>query len=248
MAITTDSSPDTSIQPMTGSGYAISAKDNTIIDPIEPVNAGLILHKDAPKYIPIQDIIHYIEKGLSYNDIGIIVGCSASNVCQRLQSAGYTLQGSENYKKKRDEILTHVGSKLVNVLNDNISSVSVSNTKDLLNLALAHSKIYGDERLERGLSTEIVDFEGISKEYLEAKKLLDAYEERERATIDVTPMTTDAPGTSDIPASDDAPVDLPEPLEPVEDSERVKRPRKPRKRKTLAKQLKSPKPIETIET
>jgi hypothetical protein len=183
-----------------------------------PPNTPLTINR-TPKYIPIQDIIKYIEKGLTYAEIGSLVGCSASNVCQRLERAGYTLQGSENYRKNRAEVLQHVESRIINTVSDGLNNIAVESTKDVLNLTLAASKLYGDERLERGLSTANVDIEGMSAEYQKLKQELEEYEKREGLTIDVTPTesttptagpntgitpgVSEAPETSESPASPD---------------------------------------------
>ncbi len=193
--------------PATDTGYPNSGESLTKNEPFVSVNSGTLvsnqpqtlvvvqpetkvssLSKHTPKLIPIEDIIYYVEKNLTYREIGEILDCTPENVCQRLKDANYTPERIERYKKNRANILAHIGSKIANKININLD-VDVNNTKDVLNLALAHSKLYGDERLERGQATEIVDMSGLTREYEDAKRQLEEYERREHDTIDISSTT-----------------------------------------------------------
>ncbi len=113
--------------------------------------------KYSPKYIPIESLIEYANKGLSYPEIGKLVGCSPENVCQRFKAIDYTPERLKDFKKNRADILAHLQSKLINNISEDDVQKAPLGTK-----VLAMCQLYDKERLERGQSTEIVDVQSIS--------------------------------------------------------------------------------------
>ena len=122
------------------------------IDP--PINQ---ISNTAPKFIPIETLIEYANKGLSYPEVAKLVGCSPENVCQRFKTIDYTPERLKDYKKHRADILSHLGSQLIN----NISHEDIQKAP-LGTKVLAYCQLYDKERLERGQSTEIVDLQSVS--------------------------------------------------------------------------------------
>ena len=112
--------------------------------------------------IPIEDIIEYRNKGLSYQDIADLVGCSKPNVIERLQTCGYDPKRLKNFTKNRADMLAHLQSELLNSL-----------TPEAINDIPAHHRmlamgiLYDKERLERGKSSQnisIVEITGSIQE------------------------------------------------------------------------------------
>lgn len=103
--------------------------------------------------IPIEAIIELRSKNLSYSQIGKILGCSRENVCLRLSRAGYKKEDLANFKKHRGDVLAFFQSKLLNsVTDEDIKKINVYQR------VISAGVLYDKERLERGKSTENVDF------------------------------------------------------------------------------------------
>lgn len=102
--------------------------------------------------IPIEDIIEYRNKGLSYQDIAALVGCSKQNVQERLEVCGYNPARLKNFTKNRADLLAHIQSELLNSL-----------TPAAINDMYPHQRVisaailYDKERLERGKSTSNIN-------------------------------------------------------------------------------------------
>ena len=71
----------------------------------------------GPKYIPIESIIEYADKGLTYKEIGELLKCDKSNVCRRLQAVNYTPVRLKHYKDNKEKIFSFLQSELVNSIN-----------------------------------------------------------------------------------------------------------------------------------
>ena len=129
-------------------------------------------HKDARittnKLIPIESIIEYAEREppLSYQDIANLVGCSKSNVLQRLQAVGYSRLNRKNYEKNRTATFQHIQSKLLNsITDDDIKEINP------LQRIVGVGILYDKERLEQGLSTQNIDTHSLTD-------TVDAYRKR----------------------------------------------------------------------
>jgi len=59
------------------------------------------VYEDTPKGIPLQRLIDLRAKGLSYYDIGKIVGCTKSNVHKRLKPLADEIENLPSFKKHR---------------------------------------------------------------------------------------------------------------------------------------------------
>lgn len=109
------------------------------------------------KNIPIDVLIGYSEQGLSYSEIGKLVGCSPSNITYRFNSIDYTPKYLEVYRKKRADILAQKQRELLNSLT----------TEDIKKMAprdkvLAYGVLYDKEQIERrGIQEHQVEDTGI---------------------------------------------------------------------------------------
>jgi len=68
----------------------------------------------APKYIPIESIIEYADKGLTFKEIGNLLKCDASNVCRRLKTVNYTPERLKHYQDNKEKLMLWLQSELVN--------------------------------------------------------------------------------------------------------------------------------------
>ena len=104
------------------------------------------------KQIPIESIIAYAQKNLSYAEIAELVGCSKQNVQQRLNYVGYTRLNLDNFSKHRADTFAHLQSRLLN-------SIADEDLKDInpLQRVVAAGILYDKERLERGKSTSNIN-------------------------------------------------------------------------------------------
>jgi hypothetical protein len=72
----------------------------------------------GPKYIPIELLINYADKGLSYEQIGKQVGCTSGNVSNRFKSFGYTPERVKAFNSAKTSILSVIQSKILNLISD----------------------------------------------------------------------------------------------------------------------------------
>jgi hypothetical protein len=104
----------------------------------------------APKNIPIDILIDYANKGLSYADIGKAVGCSHSNVIRRLDNFGYDKKAVDSFKSNRADIYAVYGRKILYSVTD--SDIQKMAPRDRF---MAMGILYDKERLERqGLASD----------------------------------------------------------------------------------------------
>jgi len=130
----------------------IKKTNKTILTPITlpktPVPSNAADKRGRQKNIPIEELAHlYQDKGLSHEQIGKVVGCTASNVTKRLQVAG--IASLRHFKANRGDIFAATQGRILNSITDkDIKSAS------LLQRLTAIGILYDKERIERGLSTE----------------------------------------------------------------------------------------------
>ena len=100
------------------------------------------------KNIPIETIIEYRNRGLSYTEIAKLTGCSRQNVQQRLETVEYSKEDIENFKKHRGDVFAFLQSKLIN----SIDSDAIKGMQPYQRI-IGASILYDKERLEQGKST-----------------------------------------------------------------------------------------------
>lgn len=128
----------------------------------------------ADQMIPLDKLIVLREKGLSYVQIGKILGCTAANVKIRLNALGMTLESDvvEKFKEKRADILaSHQFQVLENLGPEKLKKAGVRE------LSVMFGILYDKERLERGQSTaNISTYAHILREEGESADKLSAIE------------------------------------------------------------------------
>ena len=139
--------------------------------------------RDSRQIIPIESIIEYRKKGLSYSEIAAIVGCSKQNVHTRLQTISYNPLDNDNFIKNRAEVFAFIQSRFLNSL-DEQAIQDMSPYQRIIAMGILFDK----ERLERGESSSNVS---ISL----SNRLQKALKRRQTKVIDVEPTTT-APDAS----------------------------------------------------
>lgn len=102
-----------------------------------------------PKYIPIEQLLELKNKKLTNEQIANIIGCSKSNVFQRLRPYNSKINELELHKRHRADILTSVQKRIVEgITDDKIADAPLNQ------LSVAYGILYDKERLERNKSTQ----------------------------------------------------------------------------------------------
>ncbi len=110
------------------------------------------------KGIPIEDMIHYSERGLSHAEIGQMVGCSAANVTARFGKVGYTPERLKAYKLHRADIFTEKQRQIMDAISP--EKLKKSTAYQLVGMG---GILYDKERLERGESTQNIAYADMAK-------------------------------------------------------------------------------------
>jgi hypothetical protein len=132
------------------------------------------------KGININELIDLRKRGLSYSRIAQAVGCSDTNVKQRLAPFKDAIDGLKSYKENRADIFAiHQQRVLENVTTEKLQKAQLNTLMPALGI------LYDKERLERGQSTEIIDAYHYDMELTDLDKEIKALEHR---TIDITPV------------------------------------------------------------
>jgi biotin operon repressor len=127
----------------------------------------------ANKNIPIEKMKALREQGLSYPQIGKLLGCSHINVLNRLK--GYDIQHEDvkGYIDNRADILADMQWKLLSSITpDDIKKTPTGSR------ILAVAQLYDKERLERGLSTSNIDSHVVTAKIEQVKADLDRIHKR----------------------------------------------------------------------
>ena len=106
----------------------------------------------APKGIPLESIIEYKRKGLTTREIAELLGCSHSNIVQRLKDLSEDITTLDQYKTHRADILAFTGRRMVNVF----LGLTDAEQKEVVKRRgmVDYGILYDKERLERGQSTQ----------------------------------------------------------------------------------------------
>jgi len=117
----------------------------------------------APKDIPLQKLIELRSKGLSYQEIAKIVGCSKPNVFYRLQEYKEEIDNLEAFKKHRADILSLKQSQILNSLTiEDIKECSAYQRVGMFGI------LHQNERLARDQSTGNIAVEALIESREEA--------------------------------------------------------------------------------
>ena len=102
--------------------------------------------------IPIEILIDYRKKGLSYSQIAKLTGISKQACNQRLKPLYETLELADAFKNNKSEIFNYKQSRLLNSLDEK----SIKSMPPYQRVVAA-SILYDKQRLEDGLSTSNID-------------------------------------------------------------------------------------------
>jgi len=118
----------------------------------------------APKQIPIELLISYQQKKLSAVDIGRIVGCSDSNVRQRLSEAGYPIIKAKHFKEHEATIINLKRKEI-------LESISETDKKkaSLMQKVTSYGILFDKQRVLEDKSTENIAFSGRLEEIQDTK-------------------------------------------------------------------------------
>ncbi len=110
---------------------------------------GIIPDKPTkPKGIPIERLLELKDKNLSRADMATILGCSKTNVTNRLAGYKSTIKGIDTFKKHKADVLAHLQMETINHITSDKQKDS-SATQLVTQLAILIDK----ERLLRGESS-----------------------------------------------------------------------------------------------
>lgn len=139
-------------------------KENKPIIPDEIISPDCDIDRSR-KNIPIETVIEYRNRGLSYTEIAKLTGCSRQNVQQRLETVEYSKEDIENFKKHRGDVFAFLQSKLIN----SIDSDAIKEMQPYQRIVGA-SILYDKERLEQGKSTGNINILEVSASIEELQK------------------------------------------------------------------------------
>jgi hypothetical protein len=162
-------------------------------------------HKD----IPIGALIDYHEKGLSTRQIAKLVGCSNSNVYDRLIRSGYNLAHQKAFNDNKPKVLSFIHEKIVNNITD--EEIKKTSFRDKV---VALGILVDKEQLLLGKPTSITSFEGLPDAGL-SQAISGLLSKAERVGIRLTDIVGELPSQLRDQASKLLPSSLPAPDDPV---------------------------------
>ncbi len=124
---------------------------------IDIINSLPDLSMYRNKNIPIEKLIDLRKKGLSYQQVASIVGCSKINVLNRLKAYCNDIDNLESFKNNRADILAIKQSRLVNSITE-----AAINKMPVRDRVVSFGILYDKERLERGQSTDNLSIRSLS--------------------------------------------------------------------------------------
>ena len=112
--------------------------------------------------IPLSKIIELRNKGLSYTDIGSLLGCTRENICQRLKPYRSEVDNLKSFKDNKADILAVHQSRLLN----NLTDEDIKKSSGYQKVGM-FSVLHNQERLERGESTQNIAYADLTKNMTE---------------------------------------------------------------------------------
>jgi len=114
------------------------------------------------KDIPISAIVEYRNKGLTYREIGELLGCTKQNIHERLQPFIASIDTLPAVKGTRADVLAVVSDGILNSLTT--EDIKKSSAYQKVGM---YALLYDKERLERGESTQNVAHAHVSRDLQE---------------------------------------------------------------------------------
>ena len=110
-------------------------------------------NKTIDDVIPISKIIELRKRGLTYKEIGNILGCTRQNIELRLRPFKAEIEALPSFKEQKADVLAVFQQKILNSLTPgDIKSMPVGSRLTGFGI------LYDKERLERGQSTENISY------------------------------------------------------------------------------------------
>ena len=111
------------------------------------------INKTIDDVIPISKIIELRKRGLTYKEIGNILGCTRQNIELRLRPFKAEIEALPSFKEQKADVLAVFQQKILNSLTPgDIKSMPVGSRLTGFGI------LYDKERLERGQSTENISY------------------------------------------------------------------------------------------
>ncbi len=125
--------------------------------PVKPVS-GQLDHNLTPQsgIIPTETLYHYRKKGLSFADIGQLVGLTKQAVHQRLHKEGLADTSLQDFMATRADMFAATQRRILLSIDESVIKAAPLGAR-----TLSVAQLYDKERLERGQSTENVSVEGV---------------------------------------------------------------------------------------
>lgn len=113
---------------------------------------------EIDRTIPLGKIIELRNKGLTYDEIGKLLGCSKQNINQRLQPVIEEIEHVKSFKEQRADVLAVHQSRILNRLTtEDIEKASGYQKVGMFSL------LYDKERVERTGLTQTIGYVDMSK-------------------------------------------------------------------------------------
>jgi|GEM_PF-3382772 len=132
-------------------GRAESSTKPGLTNLTAPVAASVVPRGRKRDGITLEEVVPLREKGLSYAQIGKLLGVSKQAVHQLFEKSDFDAGTVERFRKSRGSILAEKQRKLLNSIDD--SEIKKMAPRDRI---LGFGILYDKERLETGRSTENV--------------------------------------------------------------------------------------------
>ena len=132
--------------------------EQTSLIPIENESVSEVVNEEYREIIPLERMIGLRQKGLSYSEIGAIVGCSKENVFVRLRAHVNDIEALKDFKENRADTFALYQRKILKTVDE-----ATIKKAPLAARTLAIAQLYDKERLERGETTQNIGYADYSK-------------------------------------------------------------------------------------
>jgi hypothetical protein len=142
------------------------------------------------KNIPIDLLIDYSRKNLSYSQIAKLAGCSKTNVINRFKAVDYTPTYLKAFKDNRADVMAHYQRLFLNsITEDEVKRMAVRDR------VVSAGILYDKERVELGLAGQIVGFEQLPDQGLD-QAIAGLMAKADKIGIKITEIVGQIPATA----------------------------------------------------
>lgn len=133
----------------------VSKKEIVESLPAKPIN--------SPKGIDMGEIIELRKKGLSFDDIGKVLGCTGESARVRFRKVEKEINGVARYKEYRSDILAiHQKRILDNISGEDIKKASLKDKTIAFGVLFDKEKMQEQKGPVGGIKIEIINYAGSS--------------------------------------------------------------------------------------